>query len=57
MVRIRNEVFLYGGLGQKDAFFDDLWRFDLENVQWTEQKQADLVGLVAEKLSAQGGGG
>ena len=32
MVRVRNEVFLYGGMGQKEVMFDDLWRFDLENV-------------------------
>lgn len=54
MVKIRDEVFLYGGLGLKDALFDDMWRFDLENVQWAEQKQADLVGLVAEKINPKG---
>ena len=49
MTRIGHEVYLYGGQGQNNTVFDDMWRFDLENVQWAEQKQADLVGLVAEK--------
>ena len=30
---------------------DDMWRFDIENVQWNEQKP-DLVGMVAEKIVA-----
>ena len=36
MACIQNEVFLYGGEGLKETVFDDLWRFDLENVQWLE---------------------
>ena len=36
-----------------NVVFDDLWRFDLENVQWLEQKQPDLVGLVSEKVKTE----
>lgn len=54
MVRIQNEVFLYGGQGLNSTIYDDMWRFDFENVQWSEQKQADLVGLVAEKVAQTG---
>ena len=32
MTLIKNEVFLYGGQGLKGVVFDDMWRFDLENV-------------------------
>ena len=31
-------IYLYGGQGLKDVVFDDLWRFDLENIQWKDQK-------------------
>ena len=41
-----------GGLGQNNSEFDDMWQFDLENVQWQEQKQPDLVGMVSEKITA-----
>ena len=47
-------MFLFGGEGLNGTVFDDLWRFDMENVQWSEQKQADLVGLVAEKQNQTG---
>ena len=51
MARLGSEVFLCAGQGLNGTLFDDVWRFNLENVQWGEQKQADLVGLVAEKQS------
>ena len=38
MARLGNEVFLYGGQGLNNSVYDDIWRFDLENVQWSEQK-------------------
>ena len=36
MARVQNEVFLFGGEGLNGTVFDDLWRFDMENVQWSE---------------------
>ena len=54
IVQFQNEVYLIGGQGSNGTLFDDMWRFDLENVQWMEQKQADLVGLVAEKVAMKG---
>lgn len=32
MTRIGHEVYLHGGQGQNNTVFDDMWRFDLENV-------------------------
>ena len=54
MARIGQEVFLYGGQGLNGVMYGDMWRFDLENVNWSEQKQADLYGLVAEKQTQTG---
>ena len=36
MARIGQEVFLYGGQGDKGVMYGDMWRFDLENVNWSE---------------------
>ena len=36
MVKLDNLIFLSGGFGQNSAEFDDVWQFDLENVQWQE---------------------
>ena len=32
MTRVGAEVYMYGGTGQNNTVFDDMWRFDLENV-------------------------
>ena len=51
MAKVDNLIYMCGGLGQNNTQFDDMWQFDLENVQWQEQKQPDLVGMVSEKIS------
>jgi len=54
LAKINKEVYLYGGKNGV-TLFDDLWRFDLENVQWTSSsKQSDLIGAVSEKMSQNG---
>ena len=53
MAKHENIIYLYGGQGLNNTVFDDMWAFDLENVQWSEQKQPDLVGLVSEKIKSE----
>ena len=36
MTLINSEVYLFGGQGLNGTIFDDMWRFDFENVQWNE---------------------
>ena len=38
MAKVDNLIYMCGGLGQNNTEFDDMWQFDLENVQWQEQK-------------------
>lgn len=33
---IQNSLFIYGGLGDSNEYFDDMWRFDLNTKTWEE---------------------
>lgn len=53
MAALGSAVYMVGGLPSSEANgkpFNDMWRFDFENVQ---AQGSDLVGVVAEKLAVQ----
>ena len=38
MTRLGSSIYIMGGKDQKGQLLNDMWKFDLENVQWSEKK-------------------
>ena len=42
MFQIDSTIYIYGGIGPS-GYFNDLWAYDIETDQWTEQLQQNLI--------------